>query len=89
MGVTGYILAIVASDFCSVLFFTVTAKLYRYVRFKGVRRQTGRDMLRYCVPMIPTIILWWIINVSDRYMVTYFVLLPTVCIPPRLRSRIW
>ena len=72
-GVTGYILAIVASDFCSVLFFTVTAKLYRYVRFKGVRRQTGRDMLRYCVPMIPTIILWWIINVSDRYMVTYFV----------------
>lgn len=72
-GVTGYILAIVASDFCSVLFFTVTAKLYRYVRFKGVHRQTGRDMLRYCVPMIPTIILWWIINVSDRYMVTYFV----------------
>ena len=89
-GVTGYILAIVASDFCSVLFFTVTAKLYRYVRFKGVRRQTGRDMLRYCVPMIPTIILWWIINVSDRYMVTYFVgSSANVCIPPRLRSLIW
>ena len=29
-------------------------------------------MLKYCIPLIPTIILWWIINVSDQYMVTYF-----------------
>mgnify|MGYP000572700916 CR=1 FL=1 len=68
-GVTGYILAIVASDFCSVLFFTVTAKLYRYVRLKGVRRQTGRDMLRYCLPMIPASISFWIINASDMFFV--------------------
>jgi O-antigen/teichoic acid export membrane protein len=30
-------------------------------------------MLKYSVPMMPTIILWWIINVSDRYMVTGFI----------------
>ena len=72
-GVTGYIVAIIASDACSVLFFFVTAKLWRCVKSKGVDKQVKRDMLRYCVPLIPTIILWWIINVSDRYMVTYFI----------------
>lgn len=72
-GVNGYILAIVASDFCSVVFFFVTAKLYKYVKLRGVSRLTSHGMLRYCIPLIPTIILWWIINVSDRYMITYFI----------------
>lgn len=72
-GVTGYIMAIIASDACSVIFFTVTAKLYRYVKPKVLEKSITAQMLKYCVPLIPTVILWWIINVSDRYMITYFV----------------
>lgn len=72
-GVTGYIVAIIASDGCSIIFFFVTQKLWRYVKFKGIRKKTKFDMLKYSIPMMPTIILWWIINVSDRYMITYFI----------------
>lgn len=72
-GVTGYIVAIIASDACSVIFFFVTMKLWRFVKVKGVKKQTKLDMLKYSVPMMPSIILWWVINVSDRYMVTYFI----------------
>ena len=39
----------------------------------GSRKKTKFDMLKYSIPMMPTIILWWIINVSDRYMITYFI----------------
>ena len=28
-------------------------------------------MLRYAIPMIPTTLLWWIVSVSDRYIITY------------------
>lgn len=72
-GVTGYVLAIIASDACSIAFFFITQKLWRYVKFKGVPKGTTHDMLRYSVPLMPTIILWWIINVSDRYMITYYI----------------
>ncbi len=72
-GVTGYIVAIIASDACSVLFLFVTCKLWKFVKLKGVPKQTKFSMLKYSIPMMPTIILWWIINVSDRYMVTAFV----------------
>ncbi len=72
-GVQGYILAIIASDAFSILFLFATCKLWKYIKLKGVRRTTAADMLRYSVPMMPTIILWWIINVSDRYMVTGFI----------------
>lgn len=73
MGVTGYILAIIASDACSVIFFFVTAKLYKGIRPHLMEEGITGQMLKYCVPLIPTVILWWIINVSDRYMITYFV----------------
>ncbi len=72
-GVTGYIAAIIASDACSVIFFVITAKLYRFVKPRLSERDITGQMLKYCVPLIPTVILWWIINVSDRYMVTSFV----------------
>lgn len=72
-GITGYVVAIIASDACSIIFFFVTQKLWRFVKVKGVNRDTKRSMLKYSVPLMPTIILWWIINVSDRYMVTYFI----------------
>ncbi|MBQ7739947.1 MAG: polysaccharide biosynthesis C-terminal domain-containing protein [Eubacterium sp.] len=73
MGVNGYIIAIIASDFCSIIFFTVTNKLWRYVSFGKVNKKTKWDMIKYSVPLMPTIILWWVMNVSDRYMVTYFI----------------
>ncbi len=73
MGVVGYVLAIIASDACSVLFFFATQKLWRFIKLRGVPKGTTHDMLKYSVPLMPTIILWWIINVSDRYMVTYFI----------------
>ncbi len=72
-GVTGYIVAIIASDACSIIFFTLTARLHRYIRPHLFEKGITAQMLKYCVPLIPTVILWWIINVSDRYMVTYFV----------------
>ena len=72
-GVTGYIFAIIASDLCSILFLTVSCKLWKFVKLKGVRKSTTFDMLKYSIPMMPSIILWWVINVSDRYMVTYFI----------------
>lgn len=71
-GVTGYILAMVCSDFLSVIFLSVMGKLPQYIRFKGLRRDTSREMLRYSIPMIPNSIFWWITNVSNRFLVTHF-----------------
>ena len=72
MGVTGYIFAIIASDACSIIFYIFAAKLYKYVRPHLFEKGIAGQMLKYCVPLIPTVILWWIINVSDRYMITFF-----------------
>ena len=29
-----------------------------------------KEMLKYSLPMMPTTVIWWITNVSDRFIVT-------------------
>ncbi len=68
-GVFGYIFSIICSDALSVVFLFVVAKLHRYIRFRGIDLTQSRAMLKYSIPLIPNTILWWITNVSDRYIV--------------------
>jgi O-antigen/teichoic acid export membrane protein len=72
MGLDGYILSIVAADLVTSVFLIVYAKLWRYVSPDAVDRATVKAILRYSIPLIPAALCWWITNVSDRYMVTYF-----------------
>ena len=73
LGIVGYIMAIVLSDALSTLFLFCVAGLFHYIHIKGIDRNSVTAMLRYSIPLIPTTILWWITNVSDRYLVTYMV----------------
>lgn len=71
LGVTGYILAIVASDFLSTVFLFFAANLKRYVKLKSINKDLAKSMIKYSVPLIPATIFWWITNVSNRFIVAY------------------
>lgn len=70
MGAVGYILSIVISDACSVIFLTIAAGLPKFINFKAINWDFLKSMLKYSVPLIPTAVLWMLISVSDRYFIT-------------------
>ncbi len=72
LGVTGYILSIIFSNLISVLFLALSAKLHRYFKPINYSKKVRRQMISYALPLIPTTIFWWVMNVSDRYLVEYF-----------------
>lgn len=71
-GEYGYVLSIVIADFLVGCFLLIYAKLWKDIKIKNARKDLAVSMLKYSLPLIPTTIFWWITNVSDRYMVTYF-----------------
>lgn len=71
MGIFGYLLAIVLADFCSVLFLCFRGNIFRYIGFKKRNKAVTRQMIRFALPMMPNSLLWWVVNVSDRYFVNY------------------
>ena len=72
LGVTGYVLSVAVADAIGTVFLFIYAKLYKDFSFKSVSKLKIKEMLRYSLPMMPTTVIWWITNVSDRFMVTHF-----------------
>lgn len=68
-GVTGYVSAIILADLATTVFLILVTRLWRAVKPKSVSMQTIVTMLKFCLPLVPTTIFWWITGVSDRYMV--------------------
>lgn len=69
-GITGYIFSIILGNITSMIFLGITNRLYAEYQPFGNDRTLYGSMLRYSIPLMPSQIMWWIINVSDTFMVT-------------------
>ncbi len=69
LGVAGFVLSIILADALTTVFLILVTRLWRAVKPKSISWGTIRSMLRFCLPLVPTTIFWWITGVSDRYMV--------------------
>lgn len=71
LGVTGYVLSIILADTLTTLFLIVYRRVWRAFKPRTVSWGIMSSMLRFCLPLIPATVFWWITGVSDRYMVAY------------------
>ena len=69
MGISGYMLSIVIAEAISALFVIVAGGMHRDLCELSLERATAREMLSYSVPMIPTMLAWWIMQLSDKYVI--------------------
>ena len=69
-GADGMIISMaVANGMCSLYLF-LRLKLYNYIDFSLVNKKIIIDMNKYSIPLIPNGVSWWIVNVSDRSIIT-------------------
>lgn len=71
LGVLGYVLSVVISDFLISIFLLTYGKVAKDINIREIKKETIVSLVKYSVPMIPATIFWWITSVSDRYMVTF------------------
>ena len=71
MEISGFLLAVIASDLTSTIFLCAAARVGRYFSPKYADRDIMKIMLRFSVPMIPTSIMWIITGFSDRIFIKY------------------
>lgn len=73
MGAEGMIISMaLANGICSLyLFFKL--KLYSKINMEMVDFKLLKDMYKYSIPLIPNGISWWIVNVSDRSIISWVI----------------
>lgn len=72
MSSVGYVLSVPVADLTVTLILVAKEKLWKDFSVREIHARPIAEMLRYSVPLIPTTVFMWIINISDRFMVTYF-----------------
>lgn len=66
MGVRGFMLSVILSDFCSALFLFSISGIKNYLNLNYFRKDLALVMLRFALPLIPTALMWIITGFSDR-----------------------
>ena len=61
----------IANIFC-IIYVILKAHIIKLVNFKYIEKKEIKDILKYTLPMIPNSLSWWIVNVSDRTIISFF-----------------
>ena len=69
MGVRGFMLSTILSDLSSSVFLFFAAGLRRYLKAGAFSLELGKVMLRFCIPLIPTTVMWTFTGFSDQLFI--------------------
>lgn len=70
---TGVLISSGIGNFVGCCFIFFRNKLYKYLSIKELSKSKIKELLKYSLPMIPDGLSWWIINVSDRTIISIFI----------------
>lgn len=71
-GASGMLQATFLGNLCCFCFLFICLKVYKFINIFYFDKKTLVDMLKYSLPLIPNQLSLWIINSSDRTIVSYF-----------------
>jgi O-antigen/teichoic acid export membrane protein len=69
LGLTGYLLSIIIGYCIPIALMIIGGKLWKYLVPFRIDKKLFKEMLVYSIPMIPTILAWFINTSIDKYMI--------------------
>ena len=68
--VEGMFLSLFIANILAATYLLISKKTYKYISYKMLDKKLLKDMCKYSIALIPNAISWWIINVSDRAIIS-------------------
>lgn len=56
-----------------IIYISIVLRLHQFIDVKLINKKKINDLLFYSLPMIPNQLSWWIVNISDRTIITHFI----------------
>lgn len=61
-----------AAYIISIVFLESKIHAFQFFGSKGISSEYKKKLVKYAMPLLPNQLSWWILNVSDRLMIVYF-----------------
>ena len=72
LGLEGILIGYAIGDIAAVVVMGRLSKFHQLISFASVALSELKEMLKYSIPVLPNAISWWIINASDRAIISVF-----------------
>lgn len=73
IGVIGIFYSGLISGIISLIYYFIVSESYKFIVVKSFNLPKFKEMLFFSIPLIPNVMNWWIMNVSDRYLLAYYI----------------
>lgn len=70
LGAFGMITSMALANGLGAVYLFIRLKMWQYIDFKKKDKKLIKEMYKYSIPLVPNGISWWIVNVSDRSIIT-------------------
>jgi O-antigen/teichoic acid export membrane protein len=71
-GITGFLCTQIVATTCAFLYTLIFGKLWKYLSLRSVDKVHFREMLNYSLPLVPNVIMAWLINGTNRFFLEHF-----------------
>ena len=72
LGVQGYIISLILAQAIASVQATICGKVLENICFKCIDLNSLKKMLAYSLPLVPSNLMWWIMNAGDKYVINYY-----------------
>lgn len=70
-GLIGLFFSTTLSQIVTLVFLAISSKSWQYFTIKNVSYCIFKDIRNYSVPLIPNNLAWWVVNASDRLVISH------------------
>ena len=72
LGIYGAVLTLIIAAGVSIFILLIKTKIYKYCSIDKISKKVIKDLIQYSWPMVPNNMSMWVMRVSDRFVLTFF-----------------
>lgn len=73
LGIKGFLLSIIIANTIALLTLFIFGELKRYINLLSpINKNLKHEMLRYCIPLTPNRLSWWLNNSANKYIISAY-----------------
>ena len=72
MNANGMLMSMILANVLTFIYLSVSLKINKFFKFSKFDLNLSKQLLKYSIPLVPNGISWWIVNASDRTIISAF-----------------
>ncbi|WP_195837847.1 lipopolysaccharide biosynthesis protein [Anaerococcus porci] len=73
LGILGMFLSTIIGKILTCIYLIIRMRLMEYFSFRKFKKNVFKEVLKYSLPLVPNQLCWWVIDASDRTIISIFI----------------